>query len=358
MLSAKEQLRSILNRQVSDANLAFKWAPREKSAKKLEAKALRNALDMTPKEYRQFLSQNTFTTERLMCAKDWNEINFSHVPSLAAARYQKAFQRNASVKYAEYIRELQKAPEDRDANVKINAGAVYPYDVVKSLMQGVPAVADAQFAALPDYVGGRAILPMVDVSGSMSVQLAGGLTAMQVALSLGLYLSDRTNSDFKDMFMTFTDKPKLHKLNGTLSQKMAAMKQQVAYNTNIQAAFEELLRVSVKHKVPQENMPEVLLILSDMQFDDYAIDGNSVTAFEGAKRQFAEQGYKLPNVVFWNLAARESARQSPIKMHDTGAALVSGFSPAIMAAVLGADPNEFSPYTIMLKALMSDRYAF
>jgi hypothetical protein len=179
MLTAKEQLRSILNHQVSESNLAFKWAPREKSAKKAEAKSLRNALGMSPKEYRQFLTQNTSVVENDMCAKNWNSINFSHVPSLASARYQKAFGRNAPEMYSAYIRELQKPVEERDPKVRVNSGAVYPYDVVKSLRNGNEAVANAQFEALPNYVGDAKIMPMVDVSGSMGQLLAGGMTAME-----------------------------------------------------------------------------------------------------------------------------------------------------------------------------------
>ena len=113
MLSAKEQLRSILHKQVSDANLAFKWAPREKSAKGAIAKELMGYLGMTPREYRKFLANNTEVTEQVMCAKAWDKINFSHVPSVASARYQKAFGRNAGELYSEYLRELQKPQAER-----------------------------------------------------------------------------------------------------------------------------------------------------------------------------------------------------------------------------------------------------
>ena len=88
--------------------------------------------------------------------------------------------------------------------MKINASAVYPYDVLKSIRNGNVAVANAQWDALPNYIGDNKIMPMVDVSGSMESQVAPGLTAMDIALSLGLYCSDRTSSDFKNMFITFT----------------------------------------------------------------------------------------------------------------------------------------------------------
>lgn len=348
--------------------LAAKWAPRLTSSKKAttpgKRENLRNASDLrktmmvSPKEYRQILVRNTNVVEQLMCAKRWDEINFSHVPSLASARYQKAFGKNASDAYAAYIRELQKPQEDRDPKVKINAGAVYPYDVVKSIYKGNEAVANAQFEALPDYVGDTKIMPMVDVSGSMGIPLAGGMTAMDVALSLGLYLSDRTSSDFKDMFITFTNSAKIQTVKGTLSQKLRQMSGAVGYNTNISAAFDSLLQTAKKGNVSPENMPNFIAVISDMQFDSYCIKGTDATALEMAREKYRKAGYKCPAIIFWNLAARASADNSPVKMDDRGVALVSGFSPAIMASVLGADPDEFTPYAMMMKTIMSDRYDY
>jgi len=348
--------------------LAAKWAPRLTSSKKAttpgkkenlrNANDLRKAMMVSPKEYRQILVRNTNVVEQLMCAKRWNEINFSHVPSLASARYQKAFGKNASDAYSAYIRELQKPEAERNPKVKINAGAVYPYDVVKSLSRGNEAVANAQFDALPNYVGDTKIMPMVDVSGSMSTMLAGGMSAMDIALSLGLYLSSKTSSDFKDMFITFTSSAKIQVLKGTLSQKMRQMSGAVGYDTNLSKAFDSLLETAKRGNVLPENMPDYLLILSDMQFNDYSIKGTDATALQMARQKYRDAGYKCPSIIFWNLAARASADQSPVKMNESGVALVSGFSPAIMASVLGADAEEFTPYNMMLKTIMNDRYEF
>jgi hypothetical protein len=352
-----------------DGNKLFgKWAPRLTSSKKAttagKKEKQKNARDLMkfmllePKEYRQLLVRNTEAVEQLMAAKKWNEINFSHVPSLASARYQKAFGKNAGDAYSAYIRELQKPVGERDPKVRVNSGAVYPYDVVKSLRHGNKAVADAQFDALPNYVGNAKILPMVDVSGSMSGhQLVSNATAMDVAISLGLYLSDRTSSDFKDMFMTFSSRPQIEVLRGTLSQKFTQLSRaHWEMGTNLHAAFEELLRTARAGNVSAENMPDTILVLSDMQFNSCAKYDDS--AIQMIKRKYHEAGYKMPQIVFWNLAARASADQSPVKMNDNGVALVSGFSPAIMATVLGADPEEFSPWSMMMKVIMNERYDY
>jgi len=346
--------------------LAAKWAPRLTSSKKAvtvgkkiklkNGNELRKFMMLSPKEYRELLVKNTNVVESQMCAKEWNGINFSHVPSLASARYQKAFGRNASDAYAKYIRELQKPEAERDPKVKINAGAVYPYDVVKSVRNGNEAVANAQFDALPNYVGDTKIMPMVDVSASMGTPLAGGMSAMDVAISLGLYLSDRTSSDFKNMFITFTSNATIQTVKGTLSQKMKQMQGAVGYDTNLASAFNALLNTAKNGNVSPENMPDYIAIMSDMQFNDHSIKGTDATALEMVRQKYRVAGYKCPQIIFWNLTAR--ADNTPVKTNDQGVVLVSGFSPAIMATVLGADPEEFTPYAMMKKVIMNSRYDF
>lgn len=367
-INRKNALRMFADALMNGDGLAAKWAPRlasskraitaGKKAKLQNANDLRKFMMLSPQEYRKIIVGSTRVVEQLMCAKRWDEINFSHVPSLASARYQKAFGKNASDAYSAYIRELQKPQEERDPKVKINASAVYPYDVVKSIRKGNEAVANAQFEALPNYVGDTKIMPMVDVSGSMGTMLAGGMTAMDIALSLGLYLSSKTSSDFKDMFITFTSSATIQVLKGSLSQKMRQMQGAVGYDTNLTKAFDSLLQTAKRGNVSPENMPDYLLILSDMQFNDMSIKGTDATALEMARQKYRDAGYKCPSIIFWNLAARASADQSPVKMTDKGVCLVSGFSPAIMASVLGADPEEFTPYNMMIKTIMNDRYSF
>lgn len=339
--------------------LAAKWAPREKSTKSAVAFELRKALGLSPKEYRKLLSATTNVVESQMCAKTWNEINFSHVPSLASARYQKAFGRNAGEAYSAYLRELQKPAEQRDPKVKINASAVYPYDVVKSVVKGNAAVANEQWKALPNYVGNARIMPMVDVSGSMGSLRYTHTSTVQpidVAVSLGLYLSEKNTSDFKDMFLTFSGSPKLEVLKGTLSQRVAQLeKAHWDMNTNLHKAFEEILRVAKKGNVAQEDMPDMLLILSDMQFDSCTRFDDS--AQEMIKRKYAEAGYAVPKIVFWNL--RQGGNNTPVRFDDKGVCHVSGFSPAIMKSVLSVeDLEDFTPFNVMVKTLMNERYDY
>jgi hypothetical protein len=122
-------------------------------------------------------------------------------------------------------------------------------------------------------------------------------------------------------------------------------------STNLHSAFEKILSVAVKAKAPQSDMPAMVLILSDMQFDQCVRNDDS--AMQMIERKYAEAGYTVPKVVFWNLNAGDNV---PVKSDKSGAALVSGFSPAIMASLLGADVEQFTPEGIMLKTVMVDKY--
>ena len=351
---AFEMIRDALN---AKNGLCAKWMPRKGPV----AVELTKFLGLTPKAYRKLIVGLTQVVETQMCAKEWEAINFSHVPSVASARYQKAFGRNAKEVYSAYLAELQKAPEDRkDPKVKINASAVYPYDVVKSVVKGNAAVANEQWKALPNYVGDARIMPMVDVSGSMgSLRYSYGSGTVQpidVAVSLGMYLSEKNTSDFKDMFLTFSGKPKLEVLKGTLSQRVAQLeKAHWDMNTNLHAAFDEILKVAVKGKVSQEDMPDILIVLSDMQFDQCTRFDDS--AQEMIRRKYEDAGYEVPKIVFWNLSPY-GRDNTPVRFDDRGIAHVSGFSPAIMKTVLANDLEDYTPYNVMVKTLMDSRYDY
>ena len=352
---------------ISDAliegnGLCAKWMPRKGDV----AVRLRAFLGWTPKFYRKRLVELTKVVETQMCAKDWDNINFNHVPSVASARYKKAFARHTT-NYAEWAAKLVSDDPEVRAEVKVNAGAVYPYDVLKGLIPygyGSMTKAElnhitAQWEALPNYVDDANILPLVDVSGSMTCKAGGpesksAVTCLDVAVSLGLYLADKNKGKFKDTFLTFSGKPDLLHLNGNIVQKIDQMvRSKWEMNTNLNLAIQKILDVAVSGNVPAEEMPKILLILSDMQFDQCARFDDS--AMQMIERKYSDVGYTVPQIVFWNLNASDNV---PVKFDKKGTALVSGFSPAIMKSVLAADLEEFTPEAIMLKTIMSARYDY
>jgi hypothetical protein len=342
--------------------LCAKWMPRQGEA----AVKLRKYLGWTPKFYRKRLVELTKVVETQMCAKDWDNINFNHVPSVASSRYKKAFSRNTE-KYKEWTAALVSKDPEVAKSVKVNAGAVYPYDVLKGLICTYGARYDydnlnhilAQWEALPNFVGDANILPLVDVSGSMT-SLAGGhkskssTSCLDVAVSLGLYLADKNKGKFKDTFLTFSSDPQLLHLRGNILDKVKQMvSSKWEMNTNLHLALDKILRTALEGNVPQSEMPGALLILSDMQFDSCTRHDDS--AMEMIKRKYVDAGYNVPNIVFWNLNAHDNV---PVKYDTRGAALVSGFSPSIVKAVLQAEMDNFTPEAIMMQTIMNPRYDY
>lgn len=334
--------------------LAAKWTPRKGPV----AQEVRAFFGMSPKQYRKSLVALTKVVETQMCAGDWDNINFSHVPSVASRIYKKAFNRHSPA-FAEYVAKLVSG----DKTVKVNASAIFPHDVLKGVIGSYRAKFDktetdhviAQWDSLPNYVGDVSIMPIVDVSGSMSCPAGKNtnVTCMDVSISLGLYLADKNKGVFKDTFLTFSDKPQLVTLKGNIVDKVAQMsKSDWDMSTNLHAAMDKILSVAVKGSVPASDMPAMLLILSDMQFNQCARYDD--TAMQMIERKFTDAGYTVPQIVFWNLNSSDNV---PVKADKSGAALVSGFSPSIMTSLLAADLDQFTPEGIMLKTVMSDRYA-
>ena len=352
----KDKAYTLLGNHLREGNgLAAKWTPRKGTV----ANELRAFFGMTPKQYRKTLVGLTKVVETQMCAKDWDNINFSHVPSNAARIYKKAFNRNTT-KFAEYVAKLVSG----DKSVKVNANAIFPHDVLKGVTSAYgPRNLDsaeldhitAQWDALPNYVGDASILPIVDVSGSMTCPAGKNtnVTCMDISVSLGLYLADKNKGAFKDTFLTFSDKPELLTLKGNIIQKVDQMvKSEWAMSTNLHAAFSKILKVAINGSVPQSDMPKMLLILSDMQFN--ACVHHDDSAMQMIERKYKDAGYEVPQIVFWNLNSSDNV---PVKADKSGAALVSGFSPAIMTSLLAANPAEFTPEGIMMQCIMHYRYA-
>jgi len=344
--------------------LCAKWMPRKGKL----AVELRKHLGMTPKQYRKTLVNLTQVVETQMCANEWDEIEFSKVPSLAAARYKKAFNRHTT-KYQEYVAKLVKG----EAGVKVNTGAVYPYDVLKGLIHAHSSGSwyreetkgfdkteldfiTAQWEALPNYLGDQRVLALVDVSGSMDAPAGrSSVTALEIAVSLGLYFADKLKGRFKDTFLTFSGSPELLHLQGNIIQKIQQMvTSRWSMNTSLELAMALILKVAKQGGVAQDEMPETLVILSDMQFDQCIRDPGR-TGMEMIRKMYAEAGYKVPGTVFWNLRSTDNA---PVGFKEYGTALVSGFSPAIAASILGGDLSDLTPEAIMMRTIMKDRYSF
>jgi hypothetical protein len=354
----ENQALSFWVRAIQEGNqLAAKWAPREDKNKDVFNR-LRKIAKMNPKEFRKFLVKNTNVVESDMCKNEWSEIDFNKVPSVAMARYNKAFKKHDAARFDEWKLALEKGVDDNGNKVKVNASVLFPHDIIRSIKENRynssdNKLEDAQFAALPNYMEGAnmRIMPICDFSGSMCTGVSGNITALEVALGLGLYCSDRVGekNPFYKKFIPFSANSVL------VDWKKYSFSQAVNHteefnngfygSTNIASALNQILSSAKMFNATNDQIPNCLLILSDMQFDE-GVGHSGSTVVEKCMKEWENEGYSRPKIIYWNLAGYVGAPST--KMHDS-VALVSGFSPSIFKAVLGGE--DFSPMAILDRAI-------
>lgn len=339
-----EATRMFVSGLIVENGLCAKWIPR----KGVIFNAIRKAMNTTPKDLRKLLVGISNTVEQKMCANQWTNIEYTKTPSLAMGRYTKAFAKHDTNGFSDYLEKLKKG------ETKVSAGAVYPYNIVQTMKQGSWELANEQWKALPNFMEGTTerILPVVDVSGSMGSIVSGSISCLDVAVSLGLYISERNEGVFKDSFITFSETPQLEKVSGTLKERYNQMKvSDWGMSTNLEKVFQLILNQAIKHSVSPEDMPSKILIMSDMEFNQAS--NHSESAIQMIRRIYEESGYSLPQVIFWNIQSRN--KNFPIRYNESGTALISGLSPSIVKSILGG--KEMTPISIMNETINSERYS-
>lgn len=339
--------------------LCAKWMPRKGEV----ASKLRRLLGMTPKGYRKTLVNLSETVEQLMCAGKWDEIEFRKVPSVAFSRYARAFTRRVPEKFTGFVEKVEKGEQ------KINASAIFPVDVIASLRRAIAQGAHAfydkrhsilettpvraaceQWKALPDFMDPSArALVIADTSGSMFSPEINGATPMDVAVSLAMYMSERASGPFKDAFITFSTRPKLQVLKGTLLERIRQLyTAEWAGSTDLGAAFDLILNAAKAARLPESEMPSVIFVVSDMAFNGAVYAPRD---YDHVRKLYREAGYEMPTVVFWNV--RDSGNK-PVSILDKNTALVSGYSPAVAKSVFSC--KDIDPLALVLHTIGSSRY--
>ena len=313
--------------------LFCKWFPRKWKVFEL----VRKELKITPKELRKILVENTKVVEQKMSAKEWNKIEYEKVPGKAFNLYKNAFEKHDYLRFLDFVWET---PEKNKSSV------LWPHDLYNSWLRcDKEEIIDEQWKNLPNYItSNESFLPIVDVSWSMH-----GLP-ISVAVSLGIYTSERNKSVFKDAFITFSEHPKMEYLKWSVTERFNQLSRaEWDMNTNVQAAFDLILNTALDNELHQDELPNSVIIFSDMEFDDC---GWRMTNYEVIKEKYEEAGYIAPKIIFWNLNWR--IWNMPVRYNEQGTALVSGFSPSLMTSLLWWE--DMSPLKIMMDVLNSDRY--
>lgn len=362
-------------------SLLAKWMPsiNASSAKTKEyGKKLCKTICWSEREYRKTLSKlrkYLDVVEVKMSGKNWSEIKYESVPSKANLIYNNAFLRNDEERRRDYLDKLE------TGETKINASTLFPHDIVHKYLNGgyfmkaKDTTIEALWKALPDTVKGCGnTIVVADGSGSMTcrVDRNSSVTALEVANALAIYFAEHSSGQFKDKYITFSERPQIvdfSNCNSLHAKLQTALTHDEIANTNIEAVFDLILTSAINNHMSQEDLPANILIVSDMEFDRCAC-GSAVTSlnrygyrnyeykkpdqtlFDTIAKKYANAGYKMPRLVFWNVNSRTGT--IPVKENDLGVALVSGFSTNIAKMVMS---SKLDPLECLLETLNSERYA-
>ena len=345
-------------------SLLAKWMPSENTSsaktRALAAKAIR-ALKLTPRTYRKMLSalrKHIGVTERLMSAGEWGKIDYAKVPSYAMHNYGSAFAKHDHERFDAYLKSVNKG------EVKINAGVLYPYDLVEKYMnsraagtyygdcyvaRNEDAVVEAQWKAMPNYLTKpiNAVV-MADVSGSMRGR------PMATSIGLATYFAQHNTGHYHNQYLTFTNEPSFINLREGASLLNCVKKVAeagVGYSTNLEKAFLAILETAVNYRVPNNEMPKALIVISDMEIDKYMRPGRHWDFLDVMCKRFSYYGYALPKIVMWNV----NARKDTVLSQSEDVIFISGQSASSFKA-LCQNLDGVTAYDLMLQVLNGKAY--
>jgi hypothetical protein len=382
-------------------SLACKWAPAEKTGKTNKNPSKRATIQnrmtnevafgilrrkfpspkhleadgVTPKpssmsyalrEYRKMrarLNKHIKVVEQMMCDGNWSSVEPSRVPACALNKYRNAFRNKmkdgktqrsedpdrvaCAEKFDDATKKCIETGEGLHGTVKGADGICQKY--VRGFGSDADPVIEAQWQNLlketrDKFAEGGGLPPcvaLVDVSGSMN-----GIP-MEVAVALGLLVAETAPEGWRNRVITFHEDPTWHQIRGdTLKEKVYnLMRAPWGGSTNFAKALNMILSVATESHIPQEDMPKVLFVFSDMCWDaangshsgyrgsHYYRDGaESSTGFnhgvESARRAFVEAGYEPPHIVLWNLRGEVTTRAC--ETISTGVSQMSGYSQVML----------------------------
>lgn len=294
--------------------------------------------------------------EAKMSANEWGDIDYSSVPSNAMHDYGNAFRRHDSERFGRFVNDALATDDDGNPLATVHSGTLYPYDIVGNILhdKGDDALLEAQWRQLPNYLDGAYananVLVIADVSGSM-----WGSCARPLATSIGLamYFAERNHGAFGGLWMDFSGESQFHRVEGdTLRQRVNGLSYgHWGGSTNLDGAFEHVLDLAIENASPQEDMPKALVVVSDMEID--ASERSGWSFYDAMRDRYAQHGYEIPTVVFWNVASRHDVFHADA--HRKGVMLCSGSSASTFRSVI--DGIGRTPYEAMIHVVDAPRYA-
>lgn len=326
-------------------------------------------------EYRKDVSalrKHLDVVERNITAGTFDQIKYDRLPSTAMKNYVPLFIEKDFKRFEEYLqlvasgkakisgatllpsqmiriaRTVTHEPTPRDLK------NLSPAKIIEKQSQFLKARAmDGQWKSLVQRIKDSGTLSssiaVCDVSGSMlSPTFEDDTCPMDTAIGLSLLIAEVTEPPFGGSFITFSQSPKVVKID--LSESLSMRYQQLVsedwgMNTDFVAVFEKLLLpIAVNNKLKPEDMVKRLFVFSDMQFDSACRSWDSTT-YEIIKAKYQEAGYEMPEIVFWNLAGGRAGfgagnsfgdptAPKPVTVEENGTSMVSGYSQATLKVFL------------------------
>ena len=344
-------------------SLLAKWLPSDNTSSRrtrMTAQKLIAALGMTAKEYRSLvtaLRARIGLAECHLTRKQPERINYEAVPAQAMLKYRSAFHRHDDSRFTEYLADVSAGEK------VIHADTLFPYEILRPFFANrCTSIQDAQAADvleqlwsyLPGTVGNVNAISVVDTSGSMYwTRNEKTLVPALISQAMGIYCAERCRGLFHNHVITFESTPHLVEIHGsTLRDKLKYIHSlRWGFSTNLEAVFDLILRTAVDNDVKQNELPSVIYIFSDMEFNCCMRNADK-TVYDSARELFEAYGYEMPAVVFHNVNSWQM--QTPVTAHTRGTALSSGAGVHTMAHKF--DGN-ITPMEHMLRVLNSERYA-
>ena len=360
-------------------SLLAKWMPSiNTSSKKTVAvgNELRKYFRMSSSEYRKTLSKlrkGLDVLEVKLSSNKWDKVDYSHVPSLANIKYKDSFLKHDFARRNEYLIDVARGEN------KINANSMFLYDIIHAYekdagfigtwinMIPIDNTLENLWKSQKKPKTFADTLVVRDGSGSMTVGVSKNVSAMEIGDSIALYCAKNNTGVFKDKIMTFSYNPKIVTVNcNTLHDNIAKLLEHTdCTTTNIESVFDLILKTAKKCNATQADMPNNILIISDMQFNAAMCDKDAFgfplhnqnvqeddTLFENIEKKYKDCGYELPKLIFWNVSCYNNGTV-PIQSSRNGVILLSGFSKELVDMVCC---NELDPYKAICKKLNSPRY--
>lgn len=280
-----------------------KWLPRERGRNKEKVKAFRKVFGLTSKQYRKLIVNNN-TTEAILSRQDKVK-DYSKVSSLAMLKHFNTFISKDNERFNQYLEDV------RNGKSKVNTGTMTPYDLALKYDNGDINGEDCDiiFNEFSKVNLGK-IIPIIDNSGSMYDYLKSYLKAR----AIGHYVA-KNSSYMNNHIITFSDNPKLLKLSNNYEQDMEILDSfDDIGSTNFGKVMELLSKVT-------EDLPDYILVLSDMQFNR----GSSQSKDE-AMKIILERSPKT-RIIWWNLCSEETKFPETDKY---GNMFLSGYNPTLL----------------------------